>query len=186
MSAVYVILGLVVLERLAELALAASNARWLRAQGAIEIGAAHYPLFILLHGSWFAAMAIAVPADQPVQWPLIAVFVLLQAGRAWVLLTLGSYWTTRIITLPDRPLIAGGPYRWLRHPNYLIVAIEIPLLPLAFGAWKVALIWGALNGLLLAYRVRIEETALSARRGAICRAPAFAYHEPASGKPTRE
>jgi methyltransferase len=111
-------------------------------------------------------MAIAVPADQPVLWPLIVLFALLQVGRLWVLLTLGRYWTTRIITLPDRPLITAGPYRWLRHPNYLVVAIEIPLLPLAFGAWKVALIWGALNGLLLAYRMRIEEHALLPRRDA--------------------
>jgi methyltransferase len=163
-SAAYAILGLVALERLAELLLAASNARWLRTQGAVEVGARHYPLFILLHGSWFVAMVVAVPADQAVFWPLIALFALLQLGRLWVLLTLGRYWTTRIITLPDRPLVAAGPYRWLRHPNYWVVAIEIPLLPLAFGAWKVALVWGALNALLLSYRIRIEESALSPRR----------------------
>ena len=109
-------------------------------------------------------MAIAVPANQPVNWPLIALFVFLQAGRIWVLLTLGRFWSTRILTLPQRPLIAAGPYRWLRHPNYWIVAIEIPLLPLAFGAWKIALVWGTLNGVLLRYRASVEETALSPRR----------------------
>jgi methyltransferase len=163
-SPAYAILGLVAVERLGELLLAARNVRWLRAQGAVEIGAGHYPLFILLHGSWFVAMVIAVLADQPVQWPLILLFALLQLGRLWVLLTLGRYWTTRIITVPDRPLVTAGPYRWLRHPNYWVVAIEIPLLPLAFGAWKVALIWGALNGLLLNYRIRIEESTLLPRR----------------------
>jgi methyltransferase len=163
-SPVHILLLLVGAARLAELLLATRNTRWLRAHGAVEIGARHYPLFILLHATWFAAMIVAVPADQPVRWPLIGLFALLQLGRVWVLCTLGRRWTTRILTRPDQPLVAAGPYRWLRHPNYWIVAVEMPLLPLAFGAWKIALVWGVLNGILLRYRVAVEETALAPRR----------------------
>jgi methyltransferase len=96
---------------------------------------------------------------------LLALFVLLQAGRVWVVATLGPYWTTRIITLPGAPLVTGGPFRFVRHPNYLVVTGEIAVLPLAFGAWRIALVFSVLNALLLAWRIRVESGALAARRG---------------------
>ena len=96
--------------------------------------------------------------------PLLALFAVLQAVRVWIIASLGPYWTTRIITLPDAPLVRCGPYRFLRHPNYLLVAVEIPLLPLAFGAWDIALLFGAANLALLAYRIRVEEAVLAGRR----------------------
>jgi methyltransferase len=163
-SAVYVILLAVVVERAIELAISTRNGRWLRARGAIEVGAGHYPLFFMLHGSWFIAIAYAVPSDETINWWFIAAFAILQLGRIWVLITLGTYWNTRIFSLPTQPLIVTGPYRWLRHPNYLIVGLEIPLLPLALGAWKVAITWSILNAALLCYRIHIEETALAPRR----------------------
>jgi methyltransferase len=98
-------------------------------------------------------------------WGLVAVFAVLQGLRVWVIATLGPYWTTRIITLEGAPLVQGGPYRFVRHPNYWVVVGEIAVLPLAFGAWQVALIFSVLNALLLRYRIGIEEGALTARRG---------------------
>lgn len=150
--------------RLLELAWAERNRRALLAQGGSEVGARHYPLFILLHGGWLAALLWSVPADARADPALLALFGLLQLARLWVILSLGRYWTTRIITLPDAPLVRRGPYRWLRHPNYLVVSLEIALLPAAFGAWMVCLLFSLANALLLAYRIRIEEQALAPRR----------------------
>ena len=164
MSILWITLVLVALQRLGELVYAARNTRRLLAQGAVEIGRAHYPLFVLLHGGWLVAMAVLVPAAAPVSWPLLALFVLLQLGRLWVVGTLGPYWTTRIITLPKVPLVRRGPYRFVNHPNYLIVTGEIAVLPLAFGAWPIALVFSILNAALLFWRIRIENGTLTPRR----------------------
>jgi methyltransferase len=161
----YVILAFVAAQRLAELWLANRNTRALLAAGGEEHGAGHYPLFVLLHGGWLIAMAGAVSGDTLVHWPLIALFLLLQLGRLWVIRSLGRYWTTRVISVPDAPLVSRGPYRWLRHPNYLVVALEIPTLPLAFGFWWIAAVFGVLNLLLLGYRIRFEDRVLAVRRG---------------------
>lgn len=158
------LLGFVVVQRLAELALAHRNTRRLLSEGARETGAGHYPLFIVLHGAWLAALALAVPWSTEPAWPLIAVFFLLQAARVWVIASLGRFWTTRIITLDAAPLVRRGPYRWLNHPNYWVVVGEIAVLPLAFGAWHVALVFSALNALLLRHRIRTENAVLAARR----------------------
>jgi methyltransferase len=163
-SVLWIVLVLVAAQRLGELAYAARNTRRLLARGAVEIGRAHYPLFILLHGGWLVAIAVLVPASAAPVWPLLALFVLLQAGRLWVVGTLGPYWTTRIITLPGAPLVARGPYRFVRHPNYLVVIGEIAVLPLAFGAWRLALVFSVLNAALLTWRIRIENGVLAARR----------------------
>jgi methyltransferase len=163
-SWLWIVLTAVALQRLAELALAARNTRHLLAEGAQEIGAAHYPLFVLLHGSWLVALAIMVPRDTPPNLPLLCAFALLQLGRIWVMVSLGRFWTTRIVTLPEGPLVSRGPYRWFRHPNYWIVAGEIVVLPLAFGQWLIALVWTVLNALLLRHRIRLEESALAPRR----------------------
>jgi len=169
------LLGFVVLQRLAELALAQHNTRRLLAGGGREIGAHHYPLFILLHGSWLAALALAVPWSTAPSWGLVAIFLILQLLRVWVVVSLGRFWTTRIITLDNAPLIRRGPYRLLRHPNYWVVVGEIAVLPLAFGAWPIALIWSVLNALLLWHRIRIENAALAQRRQ---RTPAAGPHHP--------
>lgn len=154
----------VLAQRLAELWYARRNEARLRAAGGVEHGARHYPFLVLLHAGWLAALWLLVPAETPVDWLLLAGFGIAQLGRLWVLVSLGRWWTTRIITVPDAPLVRRGPYRFLRHPNYLVVAVEIALLPLAFGAWKIALVFSLLNGLLLAWRIRIEDAALAGRR----------------------
>lgn len=158
-----IIVGLVAIQRLAELVVAQRNTKRLLSRGGFEVGARHYPLFILLHASWLVALLIATPWRREPNWPLIGVFVILQMLRIWVIATLGPYWTTRIITLKDAPLVGGGPYRFVRHPNYWIVTAEIAVLPLAFGAWGVALLWSIMNAILLAHRISVEERALIAR-----------------------
>jgi methyltransferase len=150
--------------RLGELALSRRNERRLRARGATEAGRGHYPLFLLLHAGWLAAIALLADPRRPPEWGWLALFAALQPARAWVLLSLGPYWTTRVLTLAEAPLARRGPYRWLRHPNYLIVALEIAALPLAFGLWRVALLFSACNLALLAHRIRIEDAALAPRR----------------------
>lgn len=164
MSAVTIILLLVALQRLGELVYAQRNTSRLLARGAVEIGRRHYPLFILLHGSWLLALFALVPADAAIDWPLLAFFVVLQGLRIWVVATLGPYWTTRILTLPSAPLVRKGPFRLVRHPNYCVVIAEIAVLPLVFGAWDIAIVFSLLNLALLAWRIRIEEQALAPRR----------------------
>jgi methyltransferase len=164
MSLFHIVLGLVVLQRLGELAVAARNTRHLRTAGAIELDAGGYPLFVLLHAAWLLSLALLVPASAAPSWPLLAVFAALQLGRLWVITSLGRYWTTRIIVPPDRPPVSRGPYRFLRHPNYLIVVAEIAVLPLAFGAIGITTVFSAANLALLARRVVIEERALAPRR----------------------
>jgi methyltransferase len=166
MSLLHIVLGLVALQRLGELAVAARNTRDLRAAGAIELDAGGYPLFVLLHAAWLLSLALLVPDSAAPSWPLLAVFAALQLGRLWVIASLGRYWTTRLIVLPDRPLVSRGPYRFVNHPNYLIVIAEIAVLPLAFGAATVAAVFSAANLALLARRVMIEERALTPRRQA--------------------
>ena len=141
LPALPLVLGLVAGLRIGELFIARRNTKALLARGAIEVGAAHYPLFILLHASWLIAMALLIPMYAYPNMILLAVFLVLQLGRLWVISTLGPYWTTRIITLPGAPLVKRGPFRLVRHPNYLVVACEIAVLPLAFGAWRIAVVF---------------------------------------------
>ena len=164
MSLCHWLVLLVAAQRLAEVAWARRNERRLLGAGAIEVGASHYPLFFALHGSWLGALWLLAPPDALVIWPLLVLFALLQVARLWVIASLGRYWTTRIITVPGAPLVRRGPYRWIKHPNYLVVLAEIAVLPLAFGAWEIALIFSALNALLLYHRIRVEEAALAPRQ----------------------
>ncbi|MFQ5974532.1 MAG: isoprenylcysteine carboxyl methyltransferase family protein [Alphaproteobacteria bacterium] len=163
MSALWIVVGLVALQRLGELAYARRNTRRLMAEGAVEEGAGHYPLVVAVHAAWLLSMVLLIPADAPVVWPLLGLFILLQGGRLWVIASLGRFWTTRIITLPGAPLVRRGPYRFLKHPNYLVVAAEIAALPLAFGAWEIALVFSILNAAVLAQRIRVENATLAAR-----------------------
>ena len=163
MTWLWATLLLVALQRLGELFYAKRNTARLLAKGGQEVGAAHYPLIVLLHAAWLIAIALSVPATMPPHWPLLGFFLLLQAGRLWVIASLGPYWTTRIVTLPEAPLVNRGPYRFLKHPNYVIVALEIAVLPLAFGAWQLALIFSLLNAAVLTLRIKVENRALAER-----------------------
>ncbi len=164
MNLFHLVLAVLIVQRLAELVLANRNTRRLLAEGAEEHGRRHYPLFVLLHGGWIAALVVLTPADATIEPVLLVVFVLLQLGRVWVIATLGKYWTTRIITVPGAPLVRRGPFRLVRHPNYLVVVGEIAVVPLMIGLWQVAVVFSILNLALLAWRIRIEEQALQPRR----------------------
>ena len=154
-----VILTLVTLERLVELPIAQANTKRLIAAGAFEVAPGHYPLIVALHALWLATLWWLAPG-RPVSLPLLALFGLVELGRIWVLLTLGQRWTTRIIVVPSETLVRRGPYRFLNHPNYVVVVAEIALLPLIFGLWRTAVIFSLLNAVLLILRVREENRAL--------------------------
>jgi len=153
------LLVFVTLQRGAELVWGRSNERALRAKGAVEIGAAHYPAIVVLHAVWLICLWLR-GWDRPLDWPWVIAFFVLQAGRAWVLATLGRRWTTRVLVIPGETLVKRGPFRIVPHPNYTVVALEMPVLPLAFGLWGTAIVFGVLNLAMLAWRIRAEETAL--------------------------
>jgi len=164
MSPVEIAVLLVAAQRLAELAWSQRNLRALRRIGAVEHGRAHYLLIVALHVAWLAALFFLVPPQTRPSIALIALYIALQFVRLWAILSLGPYWTTRIITVPGAPLVRTGPYRWLKHPIYAVVICEIALLPLAFGAWRIALGFTLANVVLLAWRIRTEEAAIAPRR----------------------
>jgi len=158
------ILGLVTAQRLGELVLARRNTNRLLAQGAHEVGAAHYPLIVALHAAWLLGLwylaVFRVPAGQNVNLVWLLLFVVLQLARVWVIASLGGRWTTRIIVLPGAPLVRRGPYRFLSHPNYWVVAGEILVLPLVFGLLSYGLVFLAFNAAIMWIRIRTEAAAL--------------------------
>lgn len=164
MTGAPILLALVTLQRLAELIYARANERRLRAAEAVEIGAAHYPLIVGLHAVWLIALWW-LGWERPLIWPWVALFAVLQLGRVWVLAALGRRWTTRVMVVQGETLVRRGPYRWISHPNYLVVAFEIAVLPLALGLPWLALGFGAANLAVLAWRVRVEGRALTALTG---------------------
>lgn len=159
MSLPYVIMLLVTLQRLSELVISARNTKVLMQHGAVEHGAAHYPAMIALHGSWLILLWMFV-GGRPVNLPLLGVFALLQALRIWVLATLGTRWTTRIIVVPGAERVTGGPFRLISHPNYAVVVAEIAVLPLVFGLIWIAVLYTVLNALMLYVRIGAENRAL--------------------------
>lgn len=151
-------LGFLIVQRLSELIIVRRNTARLMASGAREIAPGHYPLIVAMHTGWILSLAV-FGYDEPVHLFWLAMFILLQGLRVWILATLGGRWTTRII-ITDTPLVVRGPYRWLRHPNYVLVVAEIAIAPLVLGLGWVALIFSVLNAAVLAIRIRAEERAL--------------------------
>jgi methyltransferase len=158
-----VILALVTLQRLGELVLARRNTAKLLAAGGYEVGAAHYPIIVVFHAAWLLGLWWLAPS-QSVNWILIGIFAVLQALRIWVIATLGGRWTTRIIRVPNEVLVARGPFRFLNHPNYAVVTLDIFVLPLAFGLVAFAMISGLINICILAWRISVENAALTEAR----------------------
>ena len=153
------ILGFVTLQRLVELRLAERNSQRLLAEGAKEHAAGHYAFLVGIHMAWLAALWWWAPG-RPVDLTLLLLFAALQVGRIWVIATLGRRWTTRIIVLPGAPLVRSGPYRYLSHPNYVIVTAELAVLPLVFGLVEIAAVFTVLNVAILAIRIPQESKAL--------------------------
>lgn len=155
----------VTLERLFELVLSRRNARALLAEGAYEVGRGHYPLIVGVHVLWLLALwALWLLGHAAFQWLPAILYLLVQGLRFWTVASLGVFWTTRIIVVPQAPLVVTGPYRFLRHPNYVVVVLEIALLPLALGSWPLALGFSIANAGVLYLRIRTEEAALARRR----------------------
>jgi len=154
-----VILALITLQRIGELWLSNRNTKRLLAHGAHEVGASHYPVIVAVHALWLTALWWLAPT-RTVDGFWLGMFVLIELARIWVLASLGRRWTTRIIVLPQAQLVRRGPYRWVNHPNYLVVIAEIAVLPLVFGLWQIALIFSVLNAAVLTVRIREENRAL--------------------------
>ena len=163
MTPAALLLALVTLERLAELWLARRNTKALMANGAVEVAAGHYPLIVLLHAMWLAGLWL-LGWQQSVGTVWLAIFLVLQVLRVWVLATLGPRWTTRIIVQPGLPLVASGPYRLLSHPNYVVVVGEIAVLPMCLGLPWYALVFSIANAAVLTIRIRAENAALTGVR----------------------
>jgi methyltransferase len=155
---------LVLLQRGAEELYSARNTRILVAAGGQEAGSSYYPVVATTHLAWIASLFFLVPADAPISIFLVAVYVLLTAGRYWVIGTLGRFWTHRIITLEEAPIVRSGPYAFVRHPNYMVTIAETFLLPAVFGAWAVAFIMTAVWAAVLRYKIELEDAALKSRR----------------------
>lgn len=157
---------LVALERIAELVVSQRHLQWSRARGGVEFGAGHYPFMVVLHtGLLVGALAEVwwwpTPIIPVVSWAMLALVVASQALRWWCIATLGSRWNTRIVIVPGLPKVTGGPYRWLAHPNYVAVVVEGIALPMVGFAWVTAVVFTALNLVLLRVRIRAEDAALA-------------------------
>jgi methyltransferase len=160
-----VILAAVLLERLIELWIARRNTTRLLAEGAVEHGTEYYPYLAILHGAWLAALVYFTPPGTPVDFGWLLVYLLLLLGRIWVMTSLGRFWTTRIITSAHGTPADRSPFRYLRHPNHVLAAAEIAVLPLVFGHWQIAAVFSLLNALVLRERINTENEALARRRG---------------------
>ena len=166
MTAYALLVVAVGVERLAELMVSTRNARWAFAQGGAEFGRGHYPVMAAMHTALLVAcIAEVAVADRPflpwLGWPMLALVAASQALRWWCVATLGRQWNTRVIVVPGLPLVSAGPYRWLRHPNYLAVVVEVAALPLVHTAWVTAVVFTAANAAVLAVRIPAEERALA-------------------------
>ena len=161
-SATFLFLGFIIVQRLSELAIAKRNTRRLIAEGAVEVGANHYPYMVMLHSAWLACLVIfGYSASVSIGW--LVVFAALQILRVWILTSLGGRWTTRIIIL-DKPLVKRGPFKYFSHPNYMLVVIEIFVAPMVLGLVWLALLFSILNAAMLWVRIGIEHEALAPLR----------------------
>ncbi|WP_081260291.1 MULTISPECIES: isoprenylcysteine carboxylmethyltransferase family protein [Parageobacillus] len=160
----YLFFLFIVIERVVELTIARRNERTLKAMGAKEFGVRHYRWIVIMHILFllsFASESLAKGADLSPRWPLLfGLFVATQGLRVWTLRSLGRFWNTKILVLPNAKVVAKGPYRWLRHPNYLVVVLEMWLIPLMFQAYGTALVFSVANAVMLAIRIDVEEKAL--------------------------
>ena len=161
-----VVVALVGVERVVELVVSQRNLRWSRAHGGIEFGASHYPYMVVLHVFLLVGSLIEVWVWRPtlvpaLSWTMLVLVVASQVLRWWCIVTLGRRWNTRVVVVPGMPPVTAGPYRWLRHPNYVAVIIEGFALPLVGSAWVTALAFTLLNVPLLRTRIRVENQALA-------------------------
>jgi methyltransferase len=160
----YIIIAIVIIQRLVELIIAKRNEKWMRSQGAFEAGAVHYPIMVTMHIAFFISLLVEVLVTNkplsPLWIPLLSLFLIAQIARVWCLASLGTFWNTKIIILPGADVVKKGPYKFIRHPNYVIVATELLVLPLIFSAYFTAIVFSFLNIWMLSVRIPVEEKAL--------------------------
>jgi methyltransferase len=161
----YIIIAIVIIQRLVELIIANRNEKWMRSQGAFEAGAVHYPIMVTMHIAFFISLLVEVLVTNkplsPLWIPLLSLFLIAQIARVWCLASLGTFWNTKIIILPGADVVKKGPYKFIRHPNYVIVATELLVLPLIFSAYFTAIVFSLLNIWMLSVRIPVEEKALT-------------------------
>ncbi|MEH7255579.1 isoprenylcysteine carboxyl methyltransferase family protein [Neobacillus niacini] len=160
----FLFISVIIIQRLIELMIARKNEKWMKEQGALEFGTNHYPFIVLMHSLFFLVLVfekIAFSRELSPIWPLLAaVFIFAQLMRVWAISSLGRYWNTKIIVLPNVDVVRKGPYRFIKHPNYLVVSIELLVVPLFYGAYVTACLFTLLNILMLSVRIPAEERAL--------------------------
>jgi methyltransferase len=174
LAAFTVLVALVALERLAELVVSKRNAAWSFERGGTESGRGHYPVMVVLHTGFLAAMLVEAWVRRPdvpasLAWSMLVVVLASQGLRWWCIATLGHRWNTRVIVVPGLAPVTGGPYRLLRHPNYVAVVAEGIALPLVHAAWITALVFTVANAALLTVRIRVEDAALATLPGQLPR-----------------
>ncbi|MED4126912.1 isoprenylcysteine carboxyl methyltransferase family protein [Shouchella miscanthi] len=161
---VYGMISVIIAQRLIEVVVAKRNERWMKSNGGIEVGKTHYHWMVALHVSFFIALLLEVtfttPSFTSISVVALLIVIIAQCIRIWALTSLGRYWNTKIIVLPDAPVVEKGPYRFLRHPNYAVVMTEIAFVPLIFQAYWTAILFTVLNAWMLSVRIRVEEKAL--------------------------
>jgi methyltransferase len=164
MSFFSIFLLCIMIQRLAELMIAKRNEKWMKEQGAMEFGKGHYMFMVMIHSLFFVSLLMEVSIfnkSLSAFWPfLLSAFILTQIGRFWVLASLGKHWNTKIIVLPGMEPVSRGPYKYIKHPNYLIVSIELMVIPLLFNAFFTGLLFLVLNQIILYIRISHEEKAL--------------------------
>lgn len=163
-TATALFLGFIIIQRLSELVIAKRNTAALLAKGAYEVGASHYPVMVAMHSTWIACLLI-FGYDNSIAYGWLVVFAVLQVCRVWILGSLGSRWTTRIIIL-EEPLVVRGPFKYVAHPNYMLVVAEIIVAPMVLGLTWVALVFTVLNAAMLWVRIGVEHKALAPLRAA--------------------
>ncbi|MCP9274744.1 isoprenylcysteine carboxyl methyltransferase family protein [Mycolicibacterium arenosum] len=166
MLAYVALIAAVAVERVAELVVSKRNLEWSRERGGTEFGAGHYPVMVVLHTALLVGCVVEVvalhrPFIPALGWPMLAVVVATQVLRWWCISTLGHHWNTRVVVIPGAQRVTGGPYRFIPHPNYVVVVIEGVALPLVHSAWLTAMVFTVLNAALLRTRLRVENTALA-------------------------
>ncbi|QBP43044.1 isoprenylcysteine carboxyl methyltransferase [Paenisporosarcina antarctica] len=158
------VIGFVIVQRIVELFVARNNEIWMRSQGAYEVGASHYPFMLAIHVGFFISLIfefVILGRSLSANFLLfLVIFLVLQMMRVWVISSLGRFWNTKIIVLPGAPVVNKGPFRLIKHPNYIVVSCEIFIIPLMFGAYFTALVFTLLNLIILSIRIPIEEAAL--------------------------
>jgi methyltransferase len=161
------IFALIILaQRIVESACARANAKRLLSEGAIEHAVDFMPAVIVTHLAWIASIFLLIPADTEIVWGFVMAYAVLQPARYWTLFTLGRYWTLRMISLDTAPVVTTGPFRFFRHPNYVVIVLETMAVPLSFGQWRLCLIMTPIIASVLYYKMKVEDAALTERRQA--------------------